>query len=835
MNTFQTIILIALLGNTALALFVFLSNPKRTLNRSFSILASLIAIWLCSMMMGSFRLHDSALLFWTRQTSAMAGLLPVGFFLLYETVANPGISIRRALLAQRYSLTASGFVFILCHSPFFILSANYHRALQVVPTVEYGIGFVVFILYFVAIIMLMAARFLRSYKRSVGVQKEELLFMQMGGCASLIFGVTLLSIGVAFEYQEIGGFLPLSVLVLDGFIAYGIATRRILAASAVLQRVVAYSLMACYLTILYVCAVWIGRYTFHWFVADPSYIAHLTAALVVAFSVSPAIGWMQAIAHHLIPNTGSLNVDDILKRARNNFQEVSTDTNLTDIFALLVKETYGTASLTILRPEKDGVYCQAFPHPGPNDFPLRIESTNPLIKLLRREVDPVTEDILQRMRPSPSVLNARHAMTALGSTAIAGCFIRKDIKAILLLSAKKNGRIYDLHDQRTLQLLCDHFAVALENSNLYTEVQNAKIYNDILLNSLTSGIVAVSADRMVTVFNERAREMTGLDASRVVDHPVSVLPEALAEGLDTVLEKKTGFRDRDTNIQTATGMMPIRVSGETFHSHTGQLLGALVIFTDLTEIKQMEAQIRRSDRLSSIGTLSAGMAHEIKNPLVTIKTFTQLLPDQYKDEEFRQTFFNLVGQEVKRIDTIVNRLLNFARPATATLVPLSLHDVVDGSLQLIAQQLTQNGITLERHLDAARHRINADASQLNQAFINFLLNAVHAMKDGGTLTVRTSLHRPPPDAPPLNGWRNGYCIRLDIEDTGCGIPPENLDRIFDPFFTTKEHGVGLGLSVSHGIIGEHKGIIHVESRQNIGTLFQIHFPLLEESQTEDSQ
>jgi signal transduction histidine kinase len=305
-----------------------------------------------------------------------------------------------------------------------------------------------------------------------------------------------------------------------------------------------------------------------------------------------------------------------------------------------------------------------------------------------------------------------------------------------------------------------------------------------------------------------------------------VLPPALVEGLETILNTHAGFRDKDMVVMLGDEEISIRVSGSMFRSHTGKVLGALLAFNDMTVLKKMEEQIRRTDRLSSIGTLSAGMAHEIKNPLVTIKTFTQLLPQQHNDADFRHTFFDLVGQEVKRIDTIVNRLLNFARPAKAALKPGSLHEIIENSLHLIEQQLLQHEITLERHLNAKRHIIEADAEQLNQAFINFLLNAIHAMGKGGTLTVRTSVIKYSQDIPLVTGVQPGDYIQVDIQDTGYGIAPENVSRIFDPFFTTKEDGVGLGLSVSHGIIQEHSGAIDVESEKGKGTVFHVQFPLL---------
>jgi len=431
------------------------------------------------------------------------------------------------------------------------------------------------------------------------------------------------------------------------------------------------------------------------------------------------------------------------------------------------------------------------------------------------------------MRPTPAVTGALDGMSQAGAALVIGSFMRKEMKAVLLLAPKKSGRIYDLRDQRALQLLCDQLAVALENANLYTAVQNGKIYNEILLDSLTSGIIAVNSDHVVTVFNQRAQKLTGLAESDVVDRPMAVLPAPLAESLQIILNTQEGFRDKDISILLGGEEIPVRVSGSIFRSHTGSLLGALLVFNDMTVLKKMEEQIRRTDRLSSIGTLSAGMAHEIKNPLVTIKTFTQLLPQQYSDADFRHTFFDLVGQEVKRIDTIVNRLLNFARPAKACLKPVSLHEIVENSLRLVEQQLLQHEIVLKRHFDAKRHIIEADAEQLNQTFINLFLNAIHAMGKGGTLTVRTLLIHPSQEIPLVSNGQNVDRIRVDIQDTGCGIAPDQLSKIFDPFFTTKEDGVGLGLSVSHGIIQEHSGMIDVESEKGKGTVFHVQFPLLQ--------
>ena len=833
MNLFQTVILTVLIGNTALGLFVLLSNSKRAVNIAFFSLTFLMMLWLGSMLHAALQQSNNMLLYLVRQTSALAGTIPLGIFILHLAILEPTITAGKILYKLRYWLVACLSMIAICHSPIFVISATPATESQMVPASEYGIGFIPYLVFFTAVIVAMIMAFRRAAKSSTGVQKAESQFLQLGCMLSFTAGISLFGASVLFHIQEVSRFVPLSVLILDGFVAYGIATRRILSVSAVLQRVVSYALMAVYLTGLYIMSVWVGRSLLQWLVADPTYVSHLLAALVLAFSVAPAHGWMQAVSHRLFAGAESVNMDDVLARASHIFQEVTTEAKLMANFSRLIERTFETAGAVLLTPEGSAAYREAYPAPRA-DNTLLIQSSSDAVQLLMREREPLTVDVLDRMWPSAQVVCAREELAALGAAAILGGFLRKDLKAVLILAPKSSGAIYDARDQHILQLLCDQFAVALENARLYTEVQNGKIYNDILLDSLASCMVAVHADRTVMVFNKQAQKLTGMDETVALNKPIDGLPNPLPEVLDTLLTGKGSFRDRDITLRLdADTEVPIRASGSVFHGHTGDLLGALLVFNDMTVLKKMEEQIRRTDRLSSLGTLSAGMAHEIKNPLVTIKTFTQLLPQQHNDPDFQNTFFDLVGQEVQRIDTIVNRLLNFARPARASLRRIALHEVIENSLRLTEQQMVQQNISLDRKLDAPRSIIRGDAEQLNQTFVNFFLNAIQAMGEDGTLTVQTSIIESKKSIP-LVREAQAACIQVEIQDTGCGISQEEVGRIFDPFFTTKSTGVGLGLSVSHGIIQEHEGTVDVESEQGKGTVFHLQFPLVGEEGGEEA-
>ena len=676
MNTFQTIILIGLAGNAFVGLLVLFANPVRRLNRYFLCTTMLIVYWLICMF--AITLQSSVtLLFWTRQVSSAAVFLPIGFFVLRFVILHPEITVFQLCYKMRYILVAAGLIVGLCQTRFFVHATYFSTSQETVPFSEYGFGFYLYILYFIAMVFGMGVSARNTFKVSSGVQRTESQFLLLGWLFSFSLGLTLFTLAIISDKQEVTRFLPLFSLIMNSVVAYGIATRRILAVSTVVQRAIACFLMAISLIAVYAVAVWIGQAAVNPWVQNSIYFSHLFAALVVAFSVIPARGWMQKASHLLFPSAHQLNVNDLLERAGQISHEVSTEDNLIHRFSELIETTFGTTRVVLLRLGQAGGYDQVYPQS--EDIQEVFHEKSHLIQLLQSDHEPYTVEILQRMRPVPHVVGALHEMETSGASLAVGSYIRKQMKIVLLLSSKKSKRIYDLNDQRALQLLCDQMAVAIENSALYTAVQDGKIYNEILLDSLTSGVVAVNSVRRVTVFNQLAQALTGLPESSVVNQNMMALPPVLADGLELILSTQSEFRDQDMSVELNGQMVPLRVSGAVFCSHTGSLLGALLVFNDMTLVKKMEEQIRRTDRLSSIGTLSAGMAHEIKNPLVTIKTFTQLLPQQFGDADFRSTFFELVDQEVQRIDTIVNRLLNFARPAKASLRRVDLHQAIENA------------------------------------------------------------------------------------------------------------------------------------------------------------
>ena len=222
---------------------------------------------------------------------------------------------------------------------------------------------------------------------------------------------------------------------------------------------------------------------------------------------------------------------------------------------------------------------------------------------------------------------------------------------------------------------------------------------------------------------------------------------------------------------------------------------------------QIEQNLRRLDRLANLGLFSASIAHEIKNGLVAINTFCEMLLETGEHREMAE----IAHRELKRIDSLATQMLRFAAPRPATLAPVNVHGLLDHSLRLLEHQMNDRMITLRRDYQATSEVVRGDESHLQQAFMNLLLNAVEAMGRGGELTVATE-----------NGAGR---LKISIRDTGTGITPENFAHLFETFFTTKKHGTGLGLAISRRVVEEYHGAIEVQTEAGCGSTFAITLPV----------
>jgi signal transduction histidine kinase len=352
------------------------------------------------------------------------------------------------------------------------------------------------------------------------------------------------------------------------------------------------------------------------------------------------------------------------------------------------------------------------------------------------------------------------------------------------------------------------------------EIPEGLSFANALHDCLVTGVILVGGKKKVASLNDRAKELLGLNPDRPGLPALAALPAALramvrearASGrspADRQFELKTGRRGP---ITLRAGAVP--VPGGRKNS------SVLLVLNDLTPARQIEAHIQQLDRLASLGTLAAGMAHEIKNALVAGKTFVDLLLEKHQDAELVE----VVRREMARIDAIVSRMRKFAGPARPAFSAVRLHEVLEHSLRLVQPQLEGKLVSVNRSFLAAPDALDGDEYQLQQAFVNLFLNALEAMGPNGALSVATDRLSSAASVPGSAHAADRPQLRLTIEDNGIGIAPENLARLFEPFFTTKPYGTGLGLLITQRIVQEHRGAISVKSEPDKGTAFQILLP-----------
>jgi signal transduction histidine kinase len=236
-------------------------------------------------------------------------------------------------------------------------------------------------------------------------------------------------------------------------------------------------------------------------------------------------------------------------------------------------------------------------------------------------------------------------------------------------------------------------------------------------------------------------------------------------------------------------------------------------------LKKSQNIMRRADRLASLGTLIASLAHEIRNPLVSIKTFTQLLPERMEDEEFRNYFLKVASGEIDRLTTLINELLGFARPSEPNLRGEDVNAIIEKIGFLIVTEARKKNITISKNFMPNLPAVNVDSEQIKQVLLNILLNAVQAIPGDGNIWIETRVVQIPREE------ISERFVQIEVRDTGIGIPKENLERVFDPFFSTRVDGSGLGLAISYQIVHEHGGFIDLESEVGKGTSFRVNLPL----------
>ena len=341
-----------------------------------------------------------------------------------------------------------------------------------------------------------------------------------------------------------------------------------------------------------------------------------------------------------------------------------------------------------------------------------------------------------------------------------------------------------------------------------------KAFSDNVVENMPIGLIALDVQQRIAAFNHTAESLMQLSLNDVIGKTAEkVLPPELCEEINSqaihnqIIEKEIECTAGSGNL------IPLEIGASLLTDEKGTHLGYVILFKDLTEVRALRLEIERSRRLASVGRLAAGVAHEIRNPLSSIKGFATYFKQRYQDvAEDRQTA-DIMIQEVDRLNRVVSQLLEFARPISVLRKSTLLKDLMADSIKLIQQQARDKQITINTRNSAENEEINIDPDRISQVLLNLYLNAIEAMEPGGKLQVDI-----------FDSKETGE-LNIRVADTGKGIAKGDLVKIFDPYFTTKSSGTGLGLAIAHNIIEAMGGTIEVNSKVDVGTTFTLRLPI----------
>jgi len=350
------------------------------------------------------------------------------------------------------------------------------------------------------------------------------------------------------------------------------------------------------------------------------------------------------------------------------------------------------------------------------------------------------------------------------------------------------------------------------------EITSLKAYTDHVLASMTNGLMTIDLEKKIVTVNEMGERIVGRGKDGIAGFSMEqVLGEQhpLYKILMETLTQEKGISHIEVELKRDGESLWLIAGTSLLIGGEGKTIGALVIFQDITQIKSLEEKLRQADRLAALGTLSAGLAHEIKNPLSAIKTFVQLLPQKIGNPSFMEKFNITVPREVDRINHLVEDLLELTRKRVRSLVDLKVDSLIHQVIDLHGEELKKRQIAFQDHLNKTILPVHGDAETLYRAFSNLIINAIQAMPNGGTLSISSKLDS------------SSSSVEITFRDTGIGMDETTAKNIFNPFFTTKDKGVGLGLALTRKIIEDHRGTIEVVSEKGMGTTFTVLLPVVE--------
>jgi two-component system, NtrC family, sensor kinase len=683
--------------------------------------------------------------------------------------------------------------------------------------------------------------FYQSFRQAPsGVLRQQLKWLTGGTLAgSLPF--TLLYI-VPFVLDVVPPswtkFSSLSLVLIPLCFGYAIIRYRLMDVDIIFKRGLAYTAATAGVLAVYVASVGSIGALFH--TAWPSGLAgQIIPIVVAAFLFQPFRDWTQARLDRFFYRDRLDYRRTLIEFGRTLTNEVRMEPMLASVMDRLSQTLLVDRLAIFLEESSDsGQYCLARSMGLRSGalFPTGFSAENLPGSGTARSGSSLDLSFLSPQRPefargylfyeSPRASreesdSARRAIETLDLNYFIPCRIREHTIAILGLGKTVDGDFLTTEDVELLFTIAGYVAIALDNAQLYSsleqkaqQIERLKDFSENIVESLNVGVLAVDLEGRVEFWNTQLESLIGIARSDAVNRGIAeVLPPDLVDEIVSRAEEERISSLYKFQLRNRAGRhLVVNVSIAPLVGKSGERLGRLILVDDITQRMRLEEQIVQTEKLTSLGLLAAGVAHEVNTPLAVISNYIQMLGKQLPADDPRHNLIDKIIKQTFRASEIVNNLLNFSRTGAAEIREVNLNEVIEETLSLVSHPFRSAHVQVIQTLMGDLPPVLGSGNRLQQVFLNLFMNAKDAMPSGGMLEVRT-------------GATNGY-VEVEVTDTGLGIPRENLHRVFDPFFTTKAtgRGTGLGLSVSYGIIKEHAGKIEIRSTPGKGTSFRLEFP-----------
>lgn len=787
--------------------YVLRRNSSAGANRAFGLMALVAAIWTLTVSLSH---HSSLDPGWCAATMLAAGsLIPLATLSFVErTTRSPEAS---ALRISNTLTAPAGVFFLLSFSPFVVVTASREGGIL---RLAYGMLHPFYVLYAITGFSIAAMMLVGSYRSTSGQAKLHARYLLAALLVPIAIGTTTnLLVPLLFAKSSLGKYGPYVSLVMIGMIAHAIIRHRLMDIRVKVRRGAAYLAAVLVAGIALLSLLVTSNAFFH--DSDRAPVREILLALLVAVLFAPLKAQIQRA------------FDRYLYREPYDYQRTIRETSRALSATIDLPALLGHFARTVgatLRPEGLAIYLLDLEEGrferahllGHGAFPEHASRTLALLVTLDRERRLLFRDEVGRSPDGDDAGPTLADFDQVGTEVLVPLIADDQVIGFLAVGPKRSGDPFFSDDADLLATLANQSAVAVRNAQAHQQVLQVNEHIQRILATIESGVAAVGAKGRITLFNRAAETLAGISAEELRGKPAAHLPGALARLLEAAAAGGASSQVEIALPDAAGQMVPLMCSTSPLIGPQGIPLGAVAVFSDLSRLKELEQEKRRAERLASLEAIASGMVHEIRNPLVSLKAFHQLLPARFEDPEFRAGLVRVADREISRIDELLER---FRTLASAPAQPMGLVDVLDplqSALELLLPERETRGVGLRQVGLEPTREIIGNSSQLEQLFHNLCLNALEAMTAGGELTVRVA------DLCEAGG----STLLVEISDTGRGIPNDLFDKIFNPFVTTKSRGSGLGLAICSSVADAHRAVL--SARNHIGRpgcTFAIEFPV----------